>query len=407
MKKSQFVVLFLSVVNVMIGYGIIIPFISLYQNYFGVTILMTGLLISFYALGQFLFAPIAGDFINRFGERKVLAISQVLFAVCTVLVFSIHIFGVMLLFRFLSGMCAAGIYSTSENYIAVNASESTKTRYLMILNAGSGMGMILGPLIGVFIVEFLAITYSFTDAQTLDVAAIFIGSYAVYVIFVAALVFFTLPKNFVKHASVKSVKLLTFFPELIKQILSMCTNMKMVFILSGFFIYGYITSSVESFFLDYLIKNYTMDRFILGIEIVLIAIFVVVFFVKIAPFIESKFQKISLLAVYLMVPSIMFIILSFTPSLGVFFPAFVVIMISAAMFTSLLVSFVSEEQAAPGLILGVKNSVISIGMILGPIISGYFYQQSSANFMLQISIALIVIAIFAVVIRQKYYRGRK
>lgn len=407
MKKQQFIVLFLSVVNVMIGYGIIIPFISLYQNYFGVTLLMTGLLISFYALGQFLFAPIAGDFINRFGDRKVLVISQIMFAICTVMVFTIHVFWVMLLFRFLCGMCAAGIYSTSENYIAVNATSNSKTRYLMLLNAGSGLGMIVGPLIGVFIVEVLAITYNFTDYQTLNVASIFIISYALYVLIIAVFVFFTLPKNFVKDESIANVEFLTFFPQLFKQILSLCTNMKMVFILSGFFLYGYITSSVESFFLDFIIKNYTIDRFILGIEIVFIVVLLILFFLKIGPFIESKLQTITLLIMYLLTPSIMFMVLSFTPSLGIFFPAFVVIMLSAAMFTSLLVSFVSEEQKAPGLVLGVKNSVISIGMIFGPIISGYFYQQSSNNFMLQISIALIIVALFAVVIRQKYYRGKK
>lgn len=406
MLKKQFIVLFLSVVNVMIGYGIIIPFISLYQNYFGVSILMTGLLISFYALGQFLFAPIAGDFINRFGERKVLVISQILFALCTIMVFTIHVFWIMLLFRFLSGMCAAGIYSTSENYIAVNANAQSKTRYLMLLNAGSGMGMIIGPILGVFIVEFLAITYNFTDLQTLNVASIFIISYAIYVIIISFLVFITLPKNFVKHESVESVKVLSFFPVLFKEIFSLCKSMKMLFILSGFLLYGYITSSVESFFLDYLIKNYTIDRFILGTEIIIIVILAAIFFVKIAPYLESKLQTITLLIAYLLLPGAMFMLLSFTPGLGVFFPAFVVIMISAAMFTSLLVSFVSEEQEAPGLILGVKNSVISIGMILGPIISGYFYQKSSENFMLQISIALVIVAIFAIVIRQKYYRGK-
>lgn len=404
MKNRQFIILFLSVVNVMIGYGLVIPFVSIYQNHFNISILMTGLLISFYALGQFIFAPISGDFITRYGERKVLVISQILLGICIIAVFAIHVFWVMLIFRFLCGMCAACIYSSSEHFIATKSKESLKTRLIMLLSVASGVGMIIGPLLGIFIIEFVAVKNMLTTSQILNVTSLLACVFMLYIFVISIFAYVILPTSKGRDIEIEKVNILTFFPNLLKQIFIQCKNVTMLFILCGFFLYGYITSSVEAYFLDFVMKNYSTDKLLLIIEMAIIMLILAIFFIKIAPLLERKLKNITLLIVYLLIPCFSFLVLAFIPPLGVFFPMFVIIMASTAVFSSLLVAFISSESKTPGVVLGVKNSIISIGMIMGPIISGYFYDKSPNNFMLQICVALLFVALFGFFVRHKYYR---
>lgn len=135
-----------------LGFSIIIPIIPfLVQKYVGMNhdkvALYVGLLLSSYALCQFLAAPGLGMLSDRFGRRPILLIS--LFG--SVIGYLVMGFGGalwMLFFgRIIDGLTGGNI-STIYTYIADITEPKDRGKYYGLLGAAGGVGFMLGPAIG-------------------------------------------------------------------------------------------------------------------------------------------------------------------------------------------------------------------------------------------------------------------
>src|SRR5437660_10962465 len=81
MKKTSLAVLFLTVFIDLIGFGMIIPFLSFYAREYGASGITLGAVVGIYSIMQFFFAPIWGQLSDRIGRRPVLLLG--LTASCT------------------------------------------------------------------------------------------------------------------------------------------------------------------------------------------------------------------------------------------------------------------------------------------------------------------------------------
>src|SRR5260370_23810133 len=81
MKKTSHAVLFLTVFIDLIGFGMVIPFLSFYAREYGASGLTVGAIVGIYSIMQFFFAPVWGRLSDRIGRRPVILIS--LAASCT------------------------------------------------------------------------------------------------------------------------------------------------------------------------------------------------------------------------------------------------------------------------------------------------------------------------------------
>src|SRR5437660_6782652 len=107
----------------LIGFGIVLPLLPLYNRELGASGLMIGIVQASYSFMQFLFAPSWGRLSDRVGRRPVLltstagaVISYVIFAVGAGLSGDMAL-GVLLGSRIFAGICGANI-TVAQAYIA-------------------------------------------------------------------------------------------------------------------------------------------------------------------------------------------------------------------------------------------------------------------------------------------------
>src|SRR5262249_32507069 len=68
-------IIFLTILVNLIGFGIIVPLLPFYAETFGASPLVVGLLFAVFSLCQLLAAPALGDLSDRYGRRPVLIFS--------------------------------------------------------------------------------------------------------------------------------------------------------------------------------------------------------------------------------------------------------------------------------------------------------------------------------------------
>ena len=151
-KRASLIFVFVTVLVDVIGIGIIVPVIpTLIEKLTGEGLsdaaFWGGLLMTTYAVMQFIFAPILGELSDRFGRRPVLLIA--LFGLG--LDYILHAFAptITWLFigRLLSGMAGAS-HTVATAYIADISSKEEKAKNFGLIGAAFGLGFIIGPAIG-------------------------------------------------------------------------------------------------------------------------------------------------------------------------------------------------------------------------------------------------------------------
>ena len=111
-----------------------------------------GLLMFVHAFMQFLFAPVLGNVSDRYGRRPVLLISMFMFGINYVIMGFAPTLAWLFIGRFMAGMAGATI-TTANAYMADISTPETRARHFGLISAAGGVGFILGPVIGGFLVE--------------------------------------------------------------------------------------------------------------------------------------------------------------------------------------------------------------------------------------------------------------
>ena len=147
-NRRSMAILFVTLVVVMLGFGMIIPLIPFYIDDFGASGSELGLLMATFAAMQFFFAPIWGQLSDRRGRRGILmigilgnAISQLFFGLSTEL-------WMLFASRALAGILSAATLPTAMAYIGDSTSEEDRGGGMGMIGAAMGVGMVLGPGLG-------------------------------------------------------------------------------------------------------------------------------------------------------------------------------------------------------------------------------------------------------------------
>jgi MFS transporter, DHA1 family, tetracycline resistance protein len=144
LRRASLLVLFLTVFIDLIGFGMVIPFLSFYAREYGASGVAVGAVVGIYSIMQFFFAPVWGRLSDRVGRRPVLLVSLTASTAGYLLFAFSHNLTVLFLSRVIAGIGGANI-GTAQAYIADSTSPENRAKGMGLIGAAFGLGFILGP----------------------------------------------------------------------------------------------------------------------------------------------------------------------------------------------------------------------------------------------------------------------
>lgn len=147
--SKPLLVLFLTILVNLIGFGIIIPLLPFYATSYGASPVMIGLLFASFSVSQLFAAPLLGEWSDRWGRRPVLILSLIGTTVSFVMLAMATSLWMLFAARIIDGLSGGNI-TTARAYIADVTTDEDRAKAYGFLGAAFGLGFIMGPALGGF-----------------------------------------------------------------------------------------------------------------------------------------------------------------------------------------------------------------------------------------------------------------
>ncbi len=417
MFKRLLPILALSFVNVL-GYGILIPVLPDMVGRFSEVQypgLVYGSLISFYALSQFLAAPVFGSLSDRFGRRPLLLISQFGTMLSWVVFGLAYFFGdialtnslqlglVIIIFSRIIDGITGGNASVAQAWIADMTTPEERTRAFGLEGAIFGIGFLIGPVLGGF-------SYS-TKYHLLGTAVVaFLISLATFI-----LMFKKLPESLPVKSREPQVVFswkdeLKIFNKMKVLWSQDCLKKLMPLRLSFALLFVCFTTALILF----LERDYQLTPVEIGLTMMVFGCFSIFNQAYLIPQLSKAISNVRIFLLAALVIAIGFITLPAVPYfLGLSFGLVVAIFFflngflinfgitgSMTIFRSLITILLPKNKH--GVATGVNQSIMSLGQSIAPFIAGALYDIVTYwSFLLYGSLLLIPILIAKIQLNKK------
>jgi len=146
-SKMPLLLIFFTVFIDLVGFGIIIPLLPVYAEKFGADGLQVGLLLMSYSLMQFFFAPLWGRLSDKVGRRPMLLMSLLASAAGFTLWGLAGSLTMLFISRIVAGIGNANL-AVAQAYIADITTPENRAKGMGVVGAAFGLGFVLGPAIG-------------------------------------------------------------------------------------------------------------------------------------------------------------------------------------------------------------------------------------------------------------------
>jgi len=145
--RTFMLILFFIVLIDLIGFGVIIPLLPFYAEFFQASPATVGLVMATYSFTQFLAAPFWGRLSDRVGRRPVLLVSLAGAAVSYVWLGFAETLWMLFAARAVGGFMAGNI-SAAFAYVADITTRENRAKGMGAIGAAFGLGFIAGPAVG-------------------------------------------------------------------------------------------------------------------------------------------------------------------------------------------------------------------------------------------------------------------
>jgi len=146
--RRTLIVLSFALVVVTLGYGIVIPVFPFVIERLGGSGRDLGILVALAALTELLFAPIWGGISDRVGRKRILMVGIAGYGLSLLGMGLARRMWVLIATRALSGVLTAATMPTAMAYVGDSTSDEERGGGIGSLGAASGLGIILGPGVG-------------------------------------------------------------------------------------------------------------------------------------------------------------------------------------------------------------------------------------------------------------------
>ncbi len=171
-KNMSLVILLTNLFIAFLGIGLVIPVLPTIMNELHLSGKMVGYLVAAFAMTQLLVSPIAGQWVDKYGRKRMIIIGLVIFSFSELLFGLGKVVEVLFVSRLLGGISAAFIMPAVTAFIADITTLATRSKAMGYMSAAISTGFIIGPGIGGFLAEIGPRVPFFAAAAVALIAAI-------------------------------------------------------------------------------------------------------------------------------------------------------------------------------------------------------------------------------------------
>jgi len=358
------------------SFGIILPILPAYLVSIDQGGMAAGLMIAIFAGAQLVMSPIAGKWTDKYGRRIMIISGLTLLALSMFVFYFSDSIGVLYLSRVIGGIGAALLIPAIFAYVADITTMDQRAKGNSYVSASMSLGIVIGPGIGGFLAEYGLKLPLLISALVGVVAVIFS--------------FFML-KESMDTEIVKSEEK----PEpMVKEIMHSFSKPYfiplLITLVMSFGLMSY--ESVLGLFVDNQFNATPQDIAILitstGIVSVIIQIFIV-------DKVVSRFGESMVLNIFLGITAAGFLLSTFASTYVMFFIITLIIFLSTSILRPVLTTLISKLAGnEQGFAMGMNNSYMSIGNVLGPLLAGLLFD---VNIIFPFILGLVVLLLTMVV----------
>jgi DHA1 family multidrug resistance protein-like MFS transporter len=357
-NRRNIAILFGTLVVVMMGFGMIIPILPFYAEAFGAAGKELGALMAIFAAMQFIFAPIWGQLSDRYGRKGILmigilgnAISMLFFGLSTEL-------WMLYASRALAGILSSATLPTAMAYIGDSTSEEDRGSGMGLMGAAMGVGMVLGPGLGGWLAGGSMTTPFFVAAGLSTLLLPFI--------------LFVLPESLPKEARSQQGGGLR-GPQFKEMWDALFSPISFLLILA--FLVSFGLTNFEAVFGLYAKDLLGYDAARVGTVLTVIGLIsALAQGVLIGP-LTKRWGEAAVIRASLLFSAVGFVVMLQARSFAVVLLTVGFFVISNAMLRPAVSSLTSKRATSgQGVAMGLNNSFMSLGRIVGPMWAGFVYD---------------------------------
>ncbi len=346
-------VLFITLLLVMVGFGIVIPIFPFLIINLGGGPTALGFFMASYSVMQFIFAPFWGRLSDRIGRRPVLLIGLVGYGITFILFGFIAELWMMFAIRILSGIFSSATLPTAMAYIADITSGEERSKGMGILGAAMGLGMIIGPAMG-----------GWLGHNNFALPFFVAGGLAVLTL-PFAITF--LPESLKERCKITPGEKATITVEVVKDPLFM------VFLVC--FVFNFTSSLFQGTFALFAADKVGFGIRDLGILFAVLGIISVVIQGGLVGRLVQRFGDEKLIIAGLLVASVGMLLILIAPNIILLYLTTAIFNIGVTLLWLSSSSLVTKNSSGgQGAALGIMQSFSSLGRILGPMLGGALYD---------------------------------
>jgi len=175
MINKVFPILALSIFSSMLGAGIVVPLLPLYAESLGASGFWLGAIFAAFSISRTIVTPLFGRLSDRSGRKPFICIGLFFYAVISLGFIWANSVSQLVLIRLVHGVAGAMILPIAQAYVGDISPEGEEGKWMGYSNAAFFGGFGFGPLMGGVLTEHLGMDIAFATMGGLNLLAFFIA----------------------------------------------------------------------------------------------------------------------------------------------------------------------------------------------------------------------------------------
>jgi len=351
-KKSLYLLCFITFLS-MTGYGVVLPALPYLAESLNLRSFQMGMLITGWALAQFISVPFWGMLADKIGKKPVLLIGLGGFGAAFFLLVAADSYHSLLSIRIIGAILSSGMQPAALALVADSFDKRDRGKAISKMGAANGLGFLCGPVVGSLLTP-------------LGMSAPFILSGILSLLAIPFAWRFIEEKNSREYRSQNDVKLIQSLNFLFAK------QYREVFLVT--FGMAVAASSLFSMLGYYLIESFSASPFETGAAFSIQSGAAVFVQLAIMSYIYKKHQEKSIAAFGLFIQAIGFVVIVFSFHLFVVYFGCILIGVGGALTRPTLISMLAKQKSVgQGTVMGLQQAMDSLGRSVGPLAAGVAY----------------------------------